>query len=147
LEEYLRQQFNNLHYYVSVTDIRFSLFEPAVEGSAFNPNGMHGAITFSAIFSKGMHSVQVSFIHGRILATPYVDTANEFASQAALKAVSDYGRLLVSGLSAGEYLSVYTTSGALVYKVRANASEVWLDVRPGIYIVNSGKRTVKVPVR
>jgi Leucine-rich repeat (LRR) protein len=148
IEEYLREQFNARYLYVSVTDIRFSLFEAAIAGSATNANGTHGAVTFSALFSKGIHTVQVTFIHGRIVATPYVSpTGNEVADKAELKAVSDNGALLVSGLSVGDELRIYNVAGMLIYNVKAEASEVQLDVDSGIYIVSVGKRTVKVAVR
>jgi hypothetical protein len=148
LEEYLRVQFNNLHYDVSVTNISFSQFESAVAGTASNVNGTNGAVTFSALFSKGNHSVQVSFIHGAIVATTYVPpTGNEVAAKAALKAVSDNGSMLVSGLSVGDELKVYNVAGMLIYNVKAEASEVRLDVVRGIYIVKSGSKTVKASVR
>jgi hypothetical protein len=147
VEEYLRTQFNNLHLYVSVNNISFSLFESAVAGSAANVDGTHGAVTFSAIFSKGNQSVQVSFIHGRIVATKYVGTGNEVAAKASLKAVSDGGKLVVSGLSVGDDLKVYNVAGILIYNVKAKAAELKLDVERGIYIVSSGKQTVKAAVR
>jgi hypothetical protein len=149
LEEYLRTQFNNLHLYVSVTDIRFSQFEAAIAGSAANANGTHGAVTFSALLSKGIYTVQVTFIHGRIVATPYVpSTGNEVAAKAALKAVSDGATLAISGLSPGEDLRIYSAFGQLIYKGRAMASEahIQLNVR-GTLIVVSGQRTLKVFVK
>jgi hypothetical protein len=64
-----------------------------------------------------------------------------------LKAVSDYGALLVSGLSVGEDLRVYNLKGKLVYNEKARAAESRIYLVSGVYIVSSGDRTIKVMVK
>ncbi|MDR2496243.1 MAG: hypothetical protein LBD21_03870 [Tannerellaceae bacterium] len=74
--------------------------------------------------------------------------SNETVTIPTLKAVSDNGQLLISGLTAGDELKVYNAAGALIYNVRkVEAAELRLYVEPGIYIIASGKRTLKASVK
>jgi uncharacterized protein YjdB/Leucine-rich repeat (LRR) protein len=145
LESYLHELFVQQNYYVTANVTGFSAFEPAVAGSIGNPNGTNGSVTFSAIFSKGSHTVQVTYLHGRIVATTL--TSNESVSLQPLKAVADYGSVVISGLFAGDNLRIYSISGKLVYNSKAAASEVRVNLSSGIYIITCGNRTVKVSVR
>ena len=55
------------------------------------------------------------------------------------------GLLHVTGLNAGETLSVYSAGGALVYQSIATGEEMDISVTAqGIYLVRSGDRTVRV---
>ena len=74
-------------------------------------------------------------------------SANEAAAIPTLKAVYDNGALTVGGLNVGDELNVYNISGGLIYNVRVKTSEVRVNIEPGIYIVTSGKRVVKVLVK
>ncbi|MDR0833994.1 MAG: hypothetical protein LBN93_07435, partial [Candidatus Symbiothrix sp.] len=71
-------------------------------------------------------------------------TGIENVQSAKLQAISTDGGLQVSGLVHGEMLSIYNTSGQLVYNGNATAPEqfVPLNVR-GIYIVASGNQRIK----
>jgi hypothetical protein len=132
------------NYGVSVSGVAFSEFTAATPGSLGNVHGTDGAVTFSALFSKGSASAQASFIHGIIKALPYEGSSNEAAAAGSLKAVSEGGQLLISGLNAGAELKVYNATGVLIYNVRkVEAAEVRVDVAPGIYIIASGKSTIK----
>ncbi|MDR2497025.1 MAG: Ig-like domain-containing protein, partial [Tannerellaceae bacterium] len=145
LVSHLNALFAQHYYNVTVSISGFSAFEPAVAGSAANPKGTNGSAVFSATFSKGSSSVHVSYLNGRIVATTF--TGNESAELQPLKAVGGYNALLVSGLFAGDDLRIYSMSGQLVYSTRVNATEVRVDLARGIYVVISGKRTVKASVR
>jgi hypothetical protein len=146
LTSYLNTQFEQLQYYVTVSSVAFSAFEAATEGTAANMEGTNGAVTFSATFSKGSQSVLASYIYGTIVATMFT-SGNEAAVGPTLKAVSDNGQLLISGLTPGDELKVYNATGQLVYSAKADAAEVRLDAARGVYIIASGKSTVKAAVR
>jgi hypothetical protein len=146
LTSYLNTQFEQLQYYVTVNGLSFSAFEPATEGTAANVEGTNGAVTFSANFAKGSQSVLASYLYGTIVATKFT-SGNEAAAQSALKAVSEGGQLLISGLTAGAELKVYSATGQLVYSGKVDAAEVRVDVARGVYIIASGKKAVKVSVR
>jgi hypothetical protein len=146
LTDYLNTQFEQLQYYVTVNGLTFSAFEAAAEGSAANVEGTNGAVTFSANFAKGSQSVLASYLYGTIVATKFT-SGNEAAAGSTLKAVSDNGQLLISGLTPGAELKVYSATGQLVYSAKVDAAEVRLDVKPGVYIITSGKSTVKAVVR
>ncbi|MDR2497029.1 MAG: Ig-like domain-containing protein, partial [Tannerellaceae bacterium] len=142
LTSYLNTQFEQLQYYVTVSALTFSAFEPAAEGTAANVEGTNGAVTFSANFAKGSQSVLASYLYGTIVATKFT-SGNEAAAAGSLKAVSEGGALLISGLTPGDELKVYNATGQLVYSAKADAAEVRLDAARGVYIVSSGKSTIK----
>ncbi|MDR1337226.1 MAG: hypothetical protein LBK22_10405, partial [Tannerella sp.] len=76
----------------------------------------------------------------------HVPTANSDIPQTKpLKAWAQNGGLHVSGLTAGKPWSVYSVSGALIYRSTAGSDEadVPLPVR-GAYIVKSGVQVIKV---
>jgi hypothetical protein len=62
-----------------------------------------------------------------------------------LKAYVNSGTLYVSGLEAGKIWTVYTTKGNILYQsVATNDSEETYLTARGIYIIQSGKKVVKV---
>jgi endo-1,4-beta-xylanase len=76
-----------------------------------------------------------------------VNTGVESASSSGLQAVAYNGSLLVSGLNIGDYLYIYNLSGMLVYKAKATSADVIIDLERGLYIIESGRQTVKAAVR
>ncbi|MDR2533434.1 MAG: leucine-rich repeat domain-containing protein [Tannerellaceae bacterium] len=83
-------------------------------------------------------------LSGVISLTYSTGSANERATVPHLKAVAGNGSILVSGVSVGDYLRVYSISGKLVYMKKADSSDMRVDVERGIYIVASGKMAIKV---
>ena len=65
-----------------------------------------------------------------------------------LKAYASNGILTVSGLQAGEPVSIYSLSGQLVYKgvAKAETEQIPLNVN-GIYIVATKNRTIKTIIK
>ncbi len=62
-----------------------------------------------------------------------------------LKAWVRNNLLHISGLAVGKPLSIYTTTGVLVYKNIATSDEADIPLKiPGVYIVQSGNNTIKV---
>ncbi|MDR2496584.1 MAG: hypothetical protein LBD21_05605 [Tannerellaceae bacterium] len=86
-------------------------------------------------------------LSGRLFLEYSTGNSNEDVSLPTLKAVSEGGRLVISGLYAGDNLSIYNLSGILIYNVKADAAEVRVDIEPGVYIIASGKRSLKVAVK
>jgi len=80
-----------------------------------------------------------------VLVTFDPNTNNETLPENPLKAWTHNGLLYVSGLTAGEILSVYNVSGALVYHsmMISDTAVIPLKVR-GAYIVCSKNHTIKV---
>jgi hypothetical protein len=55
------------------------------------------------------------------------------------------GLLHVEGLTIGETLNIYSTTGALVYQSVATSKEMDIPLKAeGVYIIQSGERSVKV---
>ena len=62
-----------------------------------------------------------------------------------LRAWTHNGLLHISGLETGEVWSVYTVSGALIYRDVAGSEEAEIALRTqGVYIIQSGDRTLRV---
>ena len=76
---------------------------------------------------------------------PTITSDCDIPQKAPLTAWTSNGILHINGLASGEMLSIYSSSGLLVYQKIATSEEenVKLHVK-GVYIVCSGKDTVKV---
>ena len=62
-----------------------------------------------------------------------------------LRAYINNGLLHLSGLNAGETISLYNASGALVYRSIATSAEMDIPLKvQGVYVVHMGLWTVKV---
>ena len=78
-------------------------------------------------------------------ADPPITGNGEELSADPLRAWIRDGLLYVSGLTPGETLSVYTAAGALDYHSIAASYEANIKLKaPGVYIVQSGDKSVKV---
>ena len=67
------------------------------------------------------------------------------AADNPLRAWIRAGALHVTGLTAGETISIYNASGALVHKSVANGAEMNVNMTtPGLYIIQSGGNSVRV---
>jgi hypothetical protein len=77
--------------------------------------------------------------------TEKITNSNEIEQPDPLKAWVRNGMLHITGLTAGETVSIYNAAGALVYQTIANEKEkdIPLNVQ-GLYIVRAGDRTVRV---
>ena len=63
----------------------------------------------------------------------------------SLRAWMQYQQLHITGLTAGETISVYSASGALIYNSVAASNEMNVPLKePGVYIVKAEDKTVKV---
>ena len=82
------------------------------------------------------------------LMTWFITGMGEIPQASPLKAWVQNGLLRVEGLTEGAVWSVYGVHGALVYRSVAAGSEavVRLPAPAGVYIVQSGERTIKVMI-
>ena len=72
-------------------------------------------------------------------------TEENFHNDNALKAWINNGRLHVSGLTAGKQWSIYSVTGALVYRNIAHSNEVDIILpENGVFIIRSENKTVRV---
>ena len=83
--------------------------------------------------------------HVTVVATFRTTVGVETHCNASLQAFAQGGGLHVSGLTAGQTLSVYNIVGTSIYRSIANSdkAEVALPAR-GIYIVTNGKEVIKI---
>ena len=80
-----------------------------------------------------------------VIAAPPVTNSPELTPAIPLRAWIRNDMLHVTGLETGEVWSVYTVSGALVYRSVAINDEADISLRArGVYIVQAGERTVRV---
>ena len=99
----------------------------------------HGTATITATANDGS-GVSSSIT---VTVTPQMSTEEAAAAAFALRPLN--GAVQISGLTPGEPLSIYTTSGRLVYSGRAIANEQYVNVNVrGTLIVVAGKKTGKV---
>jgi hypothetical protein len=151
----------------------WSQAEPLLNGvnGVFKPNeGPFGALVFdlkNLVFTDGpdaFQRLQNMKTRGRILIgyfsygweelnvmrsylkiTPPVTTVPELQSADLLDAWVNNGLLHITGLTAGELVSIYSVSGTLVYRSIATGEQANIPFRSqGVYIVRAGARTVKV---
>jgi hypothetical protein len=101
------------------------------------PPGTYAAIL--AVGGEGLTSVPVEITH-----TVMPTGAESIPQVKGLKAWTQNGTLHVSGLTAGKPWSVYSLSGALIYRSVAGSDEanISLPVR-GVYVVTSGGKSIK----
>ena len=105
----------------------------------------------------GTVTIVATIVNGKALFSDYIQsfditvTGNsinnsyEFAPANTLNAWKRNDLLYVTGLAVGEVWSVYTASGALVFRGVANSQDAEiLLLTQGVYIVQSGDRTVRI---
>jgi hypothetical protein len=94
-------------------------------------------VTIDGVTSGGVVTLTVS----RLTSAP------ELALTTSLQAWMRGGLLHVEGLTIGETLSIYSATGALVYQGVATSEEMDIPIKAeGVYIIQSGERSVKAPV-
>jgi len=78
----------------------------------------------------------------------YNPSDTEHIEVLTLKAYASSGILTISGLQAGEPVSIYSVSGQLVYRgiAKAETERIPLNVN-GIYIVATENRTIKTIIK
>ena len=87
----------------------------------------------------------VSVVSNAVTVRVSQTTDYEMLSENPLKAWVHNGLLHITGLTVGEILSVYTVSGALVYRNKAISDEVVIPLTvQGVYIAYSENNTIKV---
>ena len=97
--------------------------------------------------TNGQKADNINFtVKGNTITPDGVTGFEEIPTANPLKAWMRNGLLHVIGLTAGEPLSVYTATGALVYQniVSSDEADIPLAVQ-GVYIVKQGEHTMKVP--
>ena len=105
-------------------------------------NGVREGVNYTQYFIIVVNSGSGSGSGNNLTtATPELNTSTP------LRAWTHDGFLHVSGLEVGEVWSVYTVSGALIYRETASNNEAKIAiVAQGVYIIQSGERTVRVVV-
>jgi hypothetical protein len=67
------------------------------------------------------------------------------ATTSALKAYTQNGQLIVTGIAQGETLTVYTVQGTTINSQKTDGNQVVVNLpAQGIYIVRAGAQSVKV---
>jgi hypothetical protein len=75
----------------------------------------------------------------------FTPTAISTATTSALKAYTQNGQLIVTGILQGETLTVYTVQGTTIYSQKTDGNQVVVNLpAQGIYIVRAGAQSVKV---
>ncbi len=75
----------------------------------------------------------------------FTPTAISTATTFALKAYTQNGQLIVTGIPQGETLTVYTVQGTPIYSQKTDGNQVVVNLPAhGIYIVKAGAQSVKV---
>ncbi|MGC9151789.1 MAG: leucine-rich repeat domain-containing protein [Microbacter sp.] len=75
----------------------------------------------------------------------FTATAVTTANTPTLKAFSQNGQLIVTGISQGDMLTIYTVQGTTIYSQRADGNQAVVNLpAQGIYIVKAGAQSVKV---
>ena len=78
-------------------------------------------------------------------AAPTYTVSPELSPANPLRAWVRGGMLHITGLTAGETLSIYTSTGVLVHQSKPNGKEIDINLNvQGVYIVQSGGNTVRV---
>jgi hypothetical protein len=120
-------------------------YRSPISGDADNPSGTDGFFEFRvspAIVNNSAYS------EGVITATAFDPTNNDIVGvrhALPLRAWTNNGTLHVSGLTPGQPWSVYSISGTLVYRNIAVDANVNIPLpERGLYIIQSGNRTIKL---
>jgi hypothetical protein len=115
----------------------------AITGNTFKATAA-GVATITATVANGA-AENTDYTQDFNITVENVTGVTEIPVTNPLKAWIRNGLLHVTGLTAGETLCIYNTSGALLYQNIATSDEmdVFLGVQ-GVYIVRQGENTVKV---
>jgi hypothetical protein len=72
-------------------------------------------------------------------------TATNTPTASLLKAYTQNGQLIVTGINQGEILTVYTVQGITIYSQKTDGNQVVVNLPAhGIYILRAGVQIVKV---
>ena len=118
----------------------FKTYAPWTNSRPSEPNDFRASISKL----KEWYIAHVAYLNTEINKI-VITNSEDFPQKNPLKAWIRNGQLHVGGIVAGEILSVYSVTGALVYQRIATSDEADINLPiAGVYIVCSGKNTIKV---
>jgi len=119
----------------------YRTYAPWTNTRPFEPNDLFNSVSLL----KDWYRAHVSYLNAEINKIPDIISSDEILQPAPLKAWVRNGLLHVSGLTAGETLSIYNVTGTLVYQTTVTSDEKDIPLKvQGVYIIQSGNHTIKV---
>ena len=108
-----------------------------------------GVYTVTAVFATTNANYHTPANMTATLTIKSIPTSSgEMLTANPLRAWTRNGMLHITGLSVGETLSIYTSTGALVHQSKPDSEEMDIPFSvQGVYVVHSGRNTIRVVVQ